>query len=464
MNDSLLVIAAYLLVGALMVLLMRSVGRADRVLTPIALFIGIEVLAVWPALIPTSDSVLADVGPFPAILAGVGLLLMVVTYVVLGGANADAVGWRGDLRTPTAEAVRSLVIGLMLLVGALVVLGLFAFRGLPPLLTGGFESLLDPVGHADQATVIRETRLSLTKGHTLLGEEYEGQGIINAASETGWRIAVVVALLLWSWTRTKRSLQLLLLVCALAFVFLGSAGSRSPLLLCVVAAFAALAIRYRLKTQHLVITGLVAVAFTLLIMPLAKGASGGETATQRLTATIERITDGNGENNAQIVHLIGTGSLEPERGGLFVERLQAMVPGTSTQDPFALRVTRMAYGTGNQTTGYSTPTQFGLLYADGGPAGVLGGYLLSGALLALAWRRIVCIRSPLGAVVAVEGAILLGYLSVTGIHGVLATAPVAAIALLVAAGPHGWRTLVASLFSTNKDRLASGPRPRTQGV
>ena len=464
MNAVFLAVASYLVIGALTVLLMRAVARTSKVLTPIALFMAIEVLAVWPALIPTADSTLADVGPFPAMLAAVGMLLMVVTYVILGGPTADATGWRDERRLPTHDQTRSMALGLKLLVAALVVLGLYAFHGLPPLLTGGFESLLDPVGHEDQAALIRETRLSLTKGHTLLGEDYAGQGIINAASETGWRVAVIVSVLLWTWTRTKRHMQLLLFTSFLAFIFLGSAGSRSPLLLCVVAGVAALAIRHRLKTKNLVTVAVVAISFTLLIMPLSKGASGGESPAQRLTATIERVTDGNGENNAQIVHLISSGSLEPEHGGLFIERLQAMVPGISAQDPFALRVTRLAYGTNNQTTGYSTPTQYGLLYADGGPAGVLAGYLLSGALLALAWRRIVRIRSPLGAAVAVEGTILLGYLSVTGIHGVLATAPVAAFALLIAAGPYGWRRFAAAAFSAHTDQEVSGPAPRKRSV
>ncbi len=53
------------------------------------------------------------------------------------------------------------------------------------------------------------------------------------------------------------------------------------------------------------------------------------------------------------------------------------------------------------------------------------------------------IRSPLGAVVLVEGAILLGYVSVSGIHGVLSSGPVAALMLLIVAG-----------------HMAGRPRPR----
>ncbi|MDQ3105687.1 MAG: hypothetical protein M3Q87_10840, partial [Actinomycetota bacterium] len=95
-NSVLLVLGLYLVTAVMVVTLLRAVGRGERVLTPIALFIGIEVFAVWPALLPESGSVLASVGPFPAILAAVSLLAAVVTYLVFGGASADCTRWRGS--------------------------------------------------------------------------------------------------------------------------------------------------------------------------------------------------------------------------------------------------------------------------------------------------------------------------------------------------------------------------------
>jgi hypothetical protein len=296
------------------------------------------------------------------------------------------------------------------------------------------------VGNADQAAMIRETRLTLTKGHTLLGEQYAGQGIVNAANESGWRIAVIVGVLYWSWERSRRSLFLMLTVCVLSFVFLGSAGSRSPVILCGIGFVAALAIRYRMRMRHLVVMGVAGLAAVLLIMPLSKGASGGISTGDRTAEVIERVTEGNGQNNAQIVRLITAESLDLQNGGLLVDRLRAMLPGTSSGDPFALEVTRLAYGGDSETTGYSTPTQFGLLYADGGALWVLVGYVLSGLLLALTWRRIASVTSPIGAAIAVEGAISLGYLSVSGIHGVLSAALMAAVALTVVVSPRLWRS------------------------
>ena len=435
-----LVLTTYALVGGAIVLLLCGLGRQARVLTPVLFFVSVEVMAVWPALVPVDGSPLANLGAFPALLAAISLLAMVTTYVLFGGASVDASSWRRSAKVPSREEARCYGRGLVLLVAGLCVIGLLTFGGIPPMLSGGFSSLLDPVGNADQAALIRETRLSLTKGHTLLGEQYAGQGIVNAANESGWRIAVIVAALYWSWRRSRRSLLLMLTVCVLSFVFLGSAGSRSPVILCGIGFVAALAIRYRMRMRHLVVMGVAGLAAVLLIMPLSKGASGGITTGDRTAEVIERVTEGNGQNNAQIVRLISAESLDLQNGGLLVDRLRAMLPGTSSGDPFALEVTRLAYGGDSETTGYSTPTQFGLLYADGGALWVLVGYVLSGLLLAIAWRRIARVASPIGAAIAVEGAISLGYLSVSGIHGVLSAALMAALALTVVVSPSLWRS------------------------
>ena len=137
-------------------------------------------------------------------------------------------------------------------------------------------------------------------------------------------------------------------------------------------------------------TASLVAGFALFIMPLAKGSAAGESvAGKRIVALVQRVTDGNGKNNAEIVRLVESGGLGIQDGGLFMARLQALVPGTRAVEPFALRLTRLAYGAGTNTTRYSTPTQYGLMYADGGPWALFLGYTASGAILALAWKRMV---------------------------------------------------------------------------
>ena len=446
------VLVIYVLVGTVLVGFLHLVGQRGRVLTPIAFFVGIEIIAVWPALLPVEDGPLESVGMLPALLAAVGLFGTVVVYVVLGGSQANALQWRGSSLRPNEEAMRSLMIGLIALITCLVVIGLISFRGLPPLLTGSLSSLLDPVANSDQVGLIREARRTRTKGHLVLGEQYTGQGVFNTVTEIGWQVAVIGSVLYWSWRRTRRSVNVVAGVGLLAFIFLGSGGARSPLVICCIAGVAAVALSRPLRTRSIAAALAIGLGFVLLIMPLSKGATGGVTISERTIAMVERISEGNGQNNAQIVRLINTGGLDVQNGGLFIEQLKAMVPGVNEGIPFTLQLTHLAYGGGSQTTGYATPTQFGLMYADFSFAGVLVGYLLSGVVLALGWRLITRIRHPFGSLIAVQGAIILGYLSVTGITGVVSQALVAALLILLVCGPVGWSALASAILRPQKGK------------
>lgn len=447
-------VATYLIAATLSVSLLHLVGRRDRLLTPIFVFVSIEILAVWPPLVPSQGGILADIGPFPSVIAAVGLVAAVMTYVLLGGSQADATLGRSPQAQMSPAERRSTFVGLMILVLGLLILGFINFGGVPPLLTGGFSSLLDPTANADQASVIRETRRSLTKGQ-LIGESRAGQGVINQATSVGWRIAVVVAVLYWNWTRTRRSIQLLALVSVLAFIFMGSLGMKSPMVICAASGVAAFAVLQRMRSRQIIIATLIGVSFVLLIMPLSKGDSVGVSTVERSASLSQRVTDGNGKNNAQIVRLISSGGLELQRGGLFYERLAVMAPGARPENPFALRLTRLAYGAGSSTTGYASPSQYGLIYADFGPFGVIAGYAFTGGLLAMVWRLMTRIRAPFGAAIATEAAISLGYVSITGVHGLLSSVPVAALALLIASGPLGWSRVTRAI---SPSRTRPGPR------
>lgn len=445
--DPFLVLATYAIVCGLVIAILHFVGRRERVVTPVALFVTIEIVAVWPALWPVNNDYLAGAGPFSAVLVATALLGLVIIYVAFGGAAADATVWRGAAHVPGPESLRSIAVGLTLLVGGLVAAGFAQFGGLPPLLTGGFSSLFDPLANQEQVEIIRESRRSMTKGHTLLGDEYSGQGILNVAIRSGWQVAVSVAVLFWSWKHTRGSLQAVVVVSGLALVFLGSTGVRSSVVMCAIAAVTALAIRYRMKMRHIVFATAALVGFILLIMPLSKGESAGVTISERAASATTRVTDGNGQHNARIVGLIASERLDIQWGNVLWGKLAAMAPGVGGEDPFALRLTRLSFGSNSaSTTGYSTPTQFGLMYADGGPVGVIIGYLLSGALLGVGWRWVCRLRSPVGAAVAAQAAILLGFMSVTGIPGVLSTGLVLGLSLFICMGPHGWSAVAARVL------------------
>ncbi len=58
------VLAFYLVVLVLVFVLLHFVGRRDRIATPVALFVAIELVAVWPTLVPITGGIITPVGGF----------------------------------------------------------------------------------------------------------------------------------------------------------------------------------------------------------------------------------------------------------------------------------------------------------------------------------------------------------------------------------------------------------------
>ena len=88
-----LLVMAAALAGSIVLLVVT--GRRDRVLSPVIFFVGTEVAAVWPPLIPGSRSAVIGNDGGPLVLAATAMLTFVVAYVLMGGARANQARWRG---------------------------------------------------------------------------------------------------------------------------------------------------------------------------------------------------------------------------------------------------------------------------------------------------------------------------------------------------------------------------------
>jgi hypothetical protein len=425
-----LIVLIFVAAGVMAVLLVHVLGSRDRSLTPIGVFLGMEIVATWPALMSESLARPSSDGIPLAVLTAAATLAAVTAYLVFAGAHGSVARWRDPRNVPVPDRLRALGAGIWFLVSVLSLVSIWRLGGVPPMLTGGFSSLIDPLTHADKVAEIRETRRVLTKGY-LVGETYQGQGILNALTEAGWQVAVIAAVLRYGWDRSSASLRQLIAVGALTFVFLGSMGQRSPLVLAFLVAAGAAALQFRFSTRRLTAFALVGFAFLLFISPLSKGEAGGTGIVDRQIAIARRITEGNGQHNVAIVRLVDSGVLEARNGGLFVDLTLLMVPGAPAAEPFTLTVTRLTQGVGANTTAFSTPTNFGYLYADGKETAVILGYGIVGAVMGLLWRFLLRMRSYVGAILLVQGAVLLGYMSVTGIQGFAANAAMTCVSLAV---------------------------------
>jgi hypothetical protein len=147
------------------------------------------------------------------------------------------------------------------------------------------------------------------------------------------------------------------------------------------------------------------------------------------------MIDGNGRNTAHIINLTDDGKITVGHGSLLAERGRAVLPGVRDTEPFAYRVNQLVNGTNRNSTSYLTPTQFGLLYADGRWYGVLLGYLFSGAMLGAGWRALTRRTSVGSSLFAACAAVLLGKLAITGAPGLIASLGVAALAVAIVLTP-----------------------------
>ncbi|WP_153392892.1 O-antigen polymerase [Ornithinicoccus halotolerans] len=420
-------IVVYLVYSVIAVFLIaltyQSCLRGFSVL-PLVLFAGIEVAVVWPALVPSAYSLESMAG----ILAAAGLLAAALAYYPFAGGQAGMRKWRERASILQTDTSRDLQTGLWILTGILAAIGSWRLGNVVTV-RSGVSWLLSPSQASSELASIRESRRLLTKGHLLLGEEYQGQGFFNALTDIGWQAVVAIAVLLLASKGWKQAWTCLFPI-VLAFAFLVSSGVRTPVILASIVGATTMMLTRPPRARTFVSLSCLVAAIVLIIMPLSKGAErGGESLGERFMALVERVTDGNGRNNAAIVELVNSGDLPVGYGSLFLERLAVMVPGVNADAPFAFRLTQLAYGGGNNVTGYATPTQYGLLYADWGPVGVLFGYLFTGILLAVVWNLVLRVEHDAAPALAGVAVMHLAYMSITGVHGLLTTA-----ALLAAVG------------------------------
>lgn len=395
--------------------------RGWQRVTPIGAFLAFEIASTWPAFVLHADG-LEPVTAVPLICAMAGGVLATFCFWLAGGFKVDTslLRFHGTSPADVQTQVHYLTGAILLLTGFLVVISCYRFGGLPPLFSMGLRSLIDPVSNLADVDAIREGRRSMTKGY-LLGKEYAGQGFLNALSEIGWQM-VVVATACRALLKGLRSSYLFSgLICLTAFLFLGSSGHRSPIAFAAVGVVVSFMLYKDVNMKKLFTSLLLMLALLIFIAPLSKGEKAGVSIQQRQEAIVKRISMGNGQNNVAIVKLVESGILPLGHGSVFLEKILVMIPGAPKQRPFALRLTELAYRGGENVTGFSTPTQFGLLWADGAIIGVLIGYACCGCVIAIVWRLLGRLRGPWAPVVAVQGALLLGYCSVTGVPAILSS-------------------------------------------
>lgn len=425
--DHVLTGTLFLAALALAAFLLWPHGIADRVVTPIVLFVAFEVTAVWFVFLPGISSV----GLIPGQVAAVSLAAAVVAYLVGVGSRRFQVREQLFIIDGPGHARASDLVGSLrasLCIGALlVVFALVQFNGIPPL--GSIVSaLLDPSGGSETISEVREFRRMTTKSHHF-GGEWQGQGILNSVIRVGWR-HVLLLVFAASWLRPRGSSRLKWLnkgavaIAITGSLFLAATGVRSSIVLLLLAIGIGYSLLHKIRLTRLLAYTVILLTVLLIISPLSKGERGGSTISERAAAMAERITTGNGENNAEIVRQIELDRLDMGEGQVLKERAYALLPGVATEVPFAHRLARLSGVAGDRSTGYSTATQYGLLYADFGFTGVVIGYGIAGVSLGYGSRLLVRRLRPLNpyrVALYSQVCLVLGHWAITGVTGVIAS-------------------------------------------
>lgn len=351
-------------------------------LNPASSLLLVEFIAVWPALLVYSVR-----GDFPVTTALLASSLAVLTFI----AGYLAFGGSTEPLNLSAKSDRPLPGLGKIVLASIVVLILIQFfenRGIPPY-GSALKAIINPSDGTASGT-IRDNRKLLTKAH-LVGAEYRGQGIFRVISEVGWQL--IIATMIASSTLGKplyrrRGQAMVLLV---ALISLSANGVRSTVLSIAIVAVLSYALTKGVSKRLFLYSVAIFFGLFMLISPLSKGSKqGGESLSERAASVVERVSTGNGRHNAEIILLIDNGRLERQNGAINWEKTLAVLPGIqgASAEPFALRLTRLIYHVNEFNTSYSTSTQLGILYADGGFLGIAVGYFIAGVVLAKTWNYV----------------------------------------------------------------------------
>lgn len=331
--------------------------------------------------------------PYPGVVLMSGFLAFMGFYAIGGGLSRECRRIRRrfteeGLRQPYPEKYYAIGIGLT---GALLILlGLYYYRGVPPIAEAANRLISGESDSYGIAGYMREMRYDLTKGY-YFGEEYRGQGLIRIMMWMGW--PYLLASCISNYAIAKRKLWVLLgaVTGILGLVFISGDGTRAPVLLGLLNIIVLLSFLRKISLSKSVIYGLLSLFLVLGLTIIShKGILFFEHQENPWAALLSRIAErvfvSNGMNSIHIVELIRSGALPQGLGELHVNKFSNALPGIHSNLPLAHELSMLLmYKT---STAYQTMTYSGFVYADFGIYGVLAIFSLLGVVLAKADKLI----------------------------------------------------------------------------
>jgi hypothetical protein len=371
-------------------LLWRLESRRVLVATPFLLFCAIEIVAVWPSAIYGYATGLAR-DTYPVLVAAVAFLSLSAGYLY----SLLVVRRRRNLaprlqQQPVLMDHRSgyYFFGIVLAAGVLLILGLYLYRGLPPIGHNMRDLVTGNVGVEDIAGSATQYRRELTKSY-LFGdtESYRGQGMIRLLLRIGWPYLTAMSWLLYRQMRHVRWAVLAGVLAVCTFIFVAGDNTRAPIVYAVAYFGVVLLLTQRVRLRHLAPLALAVVIVFLAVNVLSGkyGASGSQDSALEagIRTLAQRVALGNGVDDVYVIEFLRSGRMEYRYGAVHWQRILGALPGISFADrPFANELSVLMTGREDSTT-YASTTYLGIAYVDFGLPGVIGVHFLMGVLLGI---------------------------------------------------------------------------------
>jgi hypothetical protein len=386
--------AAAMTMGPLVYWLWRADCNNRIIFTPFALFCVTELVFLWPATIyARMTGVSKDLYATGVVLSS--FVAFLVGYLVVAAPRrrmrSAAQFWSKPTEGAAGRSHGRAIVGCAL---ALILLGLYLYRGLPPGSVAMFRVMLDGI-HPGVADFVADQRLQLTKGH-LFGGEYRGQGIIRSIMSAGWPLLTTISLLIYLQRRQTFWMVASAALGVAGFVYIGGDGTRAPVLWALISVLVTLSYEAQIRVRTcLWFTGMLLGLFVALSLSqkLAGASDRGALVSEGSAQLVDRLFVGNGINSIHVIEFVRSGDLALRYGDIHTTDLLASLPGVSDHEPFAHELFRLQNPSAKPArTTFSSMTYLGRLYGDFGWAGCVVGYVLMGSLIGWASRALLSQR------------------------------------------------------------------------
>lgn len=376
-----------------------------RVVDPLLVFVGFEVISVWPATVYAQAT--GDSDFYPVLIAAAGFLAFLTGFMLSSMSLLPRLMKGRAARRPEdlPQVYPEVFYRVMIVAAGFATLGLSLafYRGIPPFLRA-LQTLASGGGYDDAVTQLSLQRTALTKGF-YFGAEYRGQGVMLQLIQVGWTYLLVLSIVAYRRFRTKPWLVVSLLVGTLTVAFVGGTGERWPLVISMVGAVIAVSLSGGLRLRSGVIWGSVITAVFVLISTLNTSSVLAVREQNPVLGVagegFYRILVGNGIHDVQIINLVRDGHLELGHGEVHIGKVRQALPGVGTEVPFARRVLGLIQP-GTSATTFASPTNLGVTYADFGQLSVLVFLLLGYGVGVVQWLILKPKRDLSGLAIAVS--------------------------------------------------------------